>query len=298
MKVWDAATGQEILTLKGHTDLSSERGVQPRRQAARLRQSTIRTVKVWDAATGQETLTLKGHTGMVTERGVQPDGKRLASAGLTQTVKVWDAATGQETLTLKGHAGDCHERGVQPRRQAARLRRLGRDGEGVGRRDRPGNPHPQGAHRAVSRAWRSAPTASGSPPPAAIGTVKVWDAATGQETLTLKGHTGAVDERGVQPGRQAARLRQSRIRTVKVWDAATGQETLTLKGHTAAVTERGVQPGRPAARLRKSGWDGEGVGRRDRAGNPHPQGAHRPGLRAWRSAPTASGSPPPVGTRR
>ena len=41
-----------------------------------------------------------------------------------------------------------------------------------------------------------------------IATVKVWDAATGQETLTLKGHTGAVYERGVQPRRPAARLRQ------------------------------------------------------------------------------------------
>ena len=40
-------------------------------------------------------------------------------------------------------------------------------------------------------------------------TVKVWDAATGQETLTLKGHTDACHERGVQPRRQAPRLRQS-----------------------------------------------------------------------------------------
>ena len=40
-------------------------------------------------------------------------------------------------------------------------------------------------------------------------TVKVWDAATGQETLTLKGHTDSCHERGVQPRRPAARLRQS-----------------------------------------------------------------------------------------
>ena len=39
-------------------------------------------------------------------------------------------------------------------------------------------------------------------------TVKVWDAATGQEMLTLKGHTDGVIERGLQPGRPADRLGQ------------------------------------------------------------------------------------------
>ena len=79
-------------------------------------------MKVWDAATGQETLTLKGHTDAVTSVAFSPDGKRLASASDDGTVKVWDAATGQEILTLKGHTDAVDERGVQPRRQAPRLR--------------------------------------------------------------------------------------------------------------------------------------------------------------------------------
>ena len=78
-------------------------------------------------------------------------------------------------------------------------------------------------------------------------TVKVWDAQTGQELLTLKGHTGWSQQRGLQPGRQAPGQRQcwtSRA-AVKVWDAQTGQELLTLKG-TPASHERGLQPGRQA----------------------------------------------------
>ena len=53
------------------------------------------------------------------------------------------------------------------------------------------------------------PTAGGSSRASDERTVKVWDAATGQETLTLKGHTVSSGyERGLQPGRPADRLGQ------------------------------------------------------------------------------------------
>ena len=176
-------------------------------------------------------------------------------------MKVWDAATGQETLTLKGHTGGVDERGVQPRRQAARLRQSGWDGEGVGRRDRAGNPHPQGAHAAVSTSVAFSPDGKRIASASQDRTVKVWDARTGQETLTLKGHTDVVSG-SVAFSPDGKRLASaSEDGTVKVWDAGTGQEILTLKGHTGACHERGVQPRRQAARLRQSGWDGEGVGR-------------------------------------
>ena len=41
-------------------------------------------------------------------------------------------------------------------------------------------------------------------------TVRIWDSATGKELFALKGHAGAVYERGVQPGRPAPGLRERR----------------------------------------------------------------------------------------
>ena len=58
MKVWDAQTGQELLTLKGHTRLVI---AWPSARTANAWPAVLWiTVKVWDAQTGQELLTLRG----------------------------------------------------------------------------------------------------------------------------------------------------------------------------------------------------------------------------------------------
>src|SRR3989454_7708618 len=61
-------------------------------------------------------------------------------------------------------------------------------------------------------------------------TIKVWDTATGQEALTLKGHTDAVWSVAFSPDGKRL-VSASDDQTIKVWDPATGQEALTLKGH-------------------------------------------------------------------
>ena len=238
------------------------------------------TVKVWDAVIGQETPTLTGHTEQVWSVAFSPDGKRIASAGADRDVKVWDPETRTGDPHLQGAYRRCHQRGVQPRRHADRLRQRGPDRETVGRRDRAGRSSLSRDTPSVVDRVAFSPDGRRSPPPAGIRRSRLWDAATGRETLTFKGHDAARSTSvAFSPDGQPL-ASASGDRTVKVWDAATGQETLTLKGHTGQCLERGVQPRRPAARLRRRGRDGEGLGRRDRAGNLHSQGPcrRRPGV--------------------
>jgi WD40 repeat protein len=159
LKVWDAATGHQTLTLKGHSGLVSSVAFSPdgKRLASGTGDQHQGEVKVWDAATGQETLTLKGDTGGVTDVAFSPDGKLLAGA-TWGSVMVWDAATGQETLTLN--------------RQFSRILS---DEEGMC------------SNNSVAFSPDGKRLASGS----YDGSIKVWDAQTGRETLTLKERGGA-----------------------------------------------------------------------------------------------------------
>ncbi|MFN6103267.1 MAG: WD40 repeat domain-containing protein, partial [Planctomycetaceae bacterium] len=72
-------------------------------------------------------------------------------------------------------------------------------------------------------------------------TLKVWDAATGQATLTLTGHTATVTSVAYSPDGKRI-VSGSFDNTLKVWDAATGQATLTLTGHTDSVLSVAYSP--------------------------------------------------------
>ena len=271
VKVWDAATGQETLTLKGHTRLGLERGVQPRRQAARLRRRRTDGEGV-GRRTGQETLTLKGHTGEVGSVAFSPDGKRLATASGDGTVKVWDAATGQETLTLKGHTSVSTSVAFSP--DGKRLASASRD-ETVKVWDAATGQETLTlkGHTSDVRSVAFSPDGKRLASASDDRTVKVWDAATGQETLTLKGHNGHVTSVAFSP--DGKRLASASVdRTVKVWDAEDRAGGPHSQGTYRRCPVRGIQPGWQSASLRQYGWDGEGVGRpacRRRAGETRPE---------------------------
>src|SRR5207247_8032540 len=61
VRVWDASTGQTLLTYRGHTDavISVARSPDGKRLASA---SADKTVRIWDASTGQSLLIYRGHT--------------------------------------------------------------------------------------------------------------------------------------------------------------------------------------------------------------------------------------------
>jgi WD40 repeat protein/serine/threonine protein kinase len=242
VKVWDAATGQELLTFGSHTN--GVVGVAFSPDGRRLASGSGDTVKVWDAATGQELLTLKGSTSGVTSVAYSPDGRRLASGGRDNTVKVWDADTGQEMLTLKGSTNGVTS--VAYSRDGGRLAASSRDNTvkvwdaATGQELLTLKTHSKHAHvvggvpvvaegRGVAFSPDGRLLAAGS----ADDTVTVWDSVSGQELRTLV-HPNWVESVAFSPdGRCLAT--GSADNTVRIWDVATGQELAAFREHAQMV---------------------------------------------------------------
>jgi WD40 repeat protein len=89
IRVWDAQTGQELFTLKGHIGEIMNIVFSPdgKRLASSARWTNA--VKLWDAQTGQELFDLKAG-GEITSLAFSPDGHWLASDP-NYTVMIWDA---------------------------------------------------------------------------------------------------------------------------------------------------------------------------------------------------------------
>jgi WD40 repeat protein len=208
--VWDARTGEKLLTLKADSRTGTVCFSPDGQRFATAGDNpdgggrTTGIVRIWDARTGQLVLTLSKPKTHVFSMCFSPDGQLLAVGssveGKSGEVTVWDTGTGKEFLALKSLRGGVTSISFSPDGQ-----RLGTTSPGTG-----------GA--------------------------KVWDARTGKELLVLKG--GSFDmscicfspdgQRLATGGHNFADL--TALGQAVVWEATTGKPLYSLKGHTYFVT--------------------------------------------------------------
>ena len=281
-RVWDARSGAEVLTLKGHNAESSTR----RRSAPTARASSPRATTDGEGLGRRERRrgphAQGAHRPVVARRRSAPTARASSPRVTDGTAKVWDA----------------QDRRRDPHAQRGAFTRLW--------------------DRVPAFGVAFSPDGSRVLTASETGRRRSGTRRTGAEVLTLKGHTGAVLSAAFSPDGSRI-VTASDDRTAKVWDAqdrrrgphAQGAHRMSSFRRRSAPTGRASSPrartarrrsgtrrpaprssrsrGTPVASVRRRsartargssprvGPDGEGLGRREWRRAPHAQGAHRRG---------------------
>jgi WD40 repeat protein len=202
IKLWDTTTGEEILTLSDDyspffIEARSIFGMTFSPDGTLLAAaSQNKEATVWDVETGEEVFTLAGHDDFVSGVAFSPDGTRLATSSGDGTVKLWDMSNGEiisptETIT---------DSVFVERADASSIRDIEYSSDGQ---------YLATAH--------------------SDGTAKVWDATSGQEQVTLSGHTDPVRSVAFSPD-DAYLATASRDGTTRIWDLQSDETVLELVG--------------------------------------------------------------------
>jgi len=224
LKLWDAESGNCLMTLFGHSDYVRAAAFSP--DGSRIISGSYdKTLKLWDAASGNCLMTLSGHSNGVMAAAFSPDGSRIISGSDDNTLKLWDAASGNCLMTLSGHSNGVMAAAFSP------------DGSRI----------ISGSYDNTLKLWDAASgnclmTLSGhsnwvmaaafSPDGSRIisgssDTLKLWDAASGNCLMTLSGHSCWVRAAAFNPDGSRI-ISGSSDNTLKLWDAQTGQCLMTM----------------------------------------------------------------------
>lgn len=99
VRLWNAASGEEIAVLEGHADVVSSVAFSPAGNQL-ASGSEDGTVRLWNLSTGMEEgrLTVAGQ--QVSSVAFSADGKHLAAGSDDAKVRIWEVASRQETMAL------------------------------------------------------------------------------------------------------------------------------------------------------------------------------------------------------
>ena len=209
IRVWNVATGRQLKQFEA----DAVRSVQYTHDGAKLvatcgmystrGQKMAKSnglLRILDAKTGKELSQITGHQGYITSVSLSADDKTLVTASHDNTVRLWELAGGKQ-LRKWTISQDLKEKWQDYNKQSyAALA-------------------PDGTNLAFSRPDR---------------TVGIFDAATGQQLRTLKGHDKEIESLVFSPdGRTLAT--SGRDELLRLWDVATGKELHRCKGHESWV---------------------------------------------------------------
>ncbi|MFB9180316.1 WD40 repeat domain-containing serine/threonine protein kinase [Dactylosporangium sucinum] len=265
--VVELATGEPRYTIGGHGDAVTGLEFTPDARTM-VTSCDDQLVRVLDAATGECRHVLKGHRAKVSSVAVGADGRHAVTAGADGTLRLWDIVRGRQVKVLQPHPGYVYAVALPGPGRIALAKRTGGDvcvldtatgqcrlampGRSTGPRSVAVTPDGRAGFAPSlqgSSLWRIdlssgelglmtghsggivAVAAAGDVVLSAAddGTVRVWDAGSGECRQVLTGHTAKVTS--VAPTADGwFALSGSVDGTVRAWDLRSGRCLQVLQG--------------------------------------------------------------------
>ena len=171
------------------------------RNSVNLFTGPVRTITLIEAATGRIRRTFAGHESGPNCLAFSGDGARLVSGGRKGDLKVWDVKREKPICSVRDGDGEIVAVALSP------------DGKTLA-----------SAHEPAEVALVHEGPAYSQEIPV---TIRVWDADTGTELMTLTGHPGGVYRLTYRPDGKV--LASAGSGMAKLWDLATGTELREIK---------------------------------------------------------------------
>ena len=223
VRLWDVNTGETLRIFEGQVDLEggfAYSHTPPDSHTTSYGRGTLSLIVtadhmlfLKDSATNEFLRAFEGYVSDMRDVAFSPapldingnlyaGGQLALTAGGDGALRLWDVTTGETLNTFEGHTDFV--------RSAAF------------------NPAPLVVNDTTYESGQLALSASGD------GTLRLWDAATGEPLQVFEGHTAGLFDAAFSLNSQTA-VSASEDRTLRLWDVATGETLRVFEGHTGSV---------------------------------------------------------------
>jgi WD40 repeat protein/tRNA A-37 threonylcarbamoyl transferase component Bud32 len=233
LRLWDAASEALVQAFEAHRGaVTACVGLEARHPLV-ISGGNDGQVRVWDARNGQLLRSLAGGTNAIADLAVAYVDERLliAAANEDKTLRLWDAHSGRLLARYAGHRAALTACAIDP---TGRLLSCGREGALRLWTLPETTQTPIESHGAAVQSVAFTPDSRRVISASLDRELRVWQAETGAQLQTLRGHLGSVYSLALRADGRVA-LSASSDRTLRAWDVERGAQLRQYGAHNDAV---------------------------------------------------------------